>query len=342
MSGCNSCGTGCNPCQRGCKPARYSEGFSSSCDCPEETDTKLSIDVGGAALNYSAESHIDVITGSMLGSIITLPDLRDTDIDYDSFDSMCAELIYHKYGECGDGCRSAKDSWTTFALDDDGAKQNAIRHVRGVNAYGCPVFLDIPETPSEYWYAGWRTDGEGNKQFGYYQAIPVTELPKDSEGNSIVVSQDSNTKQPVVGPLKIQEFLDQHICTQFVPAPGFMIAGGANSFCYFPKQGIANVVLDLLCTTARPAQVCSDVWVATLQKPEFFPNVAEGGFVDLPLHCVYQNNTDGKIMPIWLRIDYQGRLLVTGEMTARPTSGKAAYMVIGVDDSIAWNCNATI
>lgn len=203
MSGCNSCNKGCNPCQKGCKPARYARGFGPGCDCPEETDTKLSIDVGGATLNYSAERHTDVITGSMLGSIITLPDLRDTDIDYDSFDSMCAELIYHKYGECGDGCRSAKDAWTTFALDDEGAKQNAIRYVRGVNAYGCPVFLDVPDKLDEYWYAGWRTDGEGNKQFGYYQAQQAPELPKDNNGNYLVSSQDPVTKQPIIAPLPL-------------------------------------------------------------------------------------------------------------------------------------------
>lgn len=204
MSGCNTCNQNpCNPCQRGCKPARYSQGFGSECKCPEETDTKLSLDVGRATLNYSAERHTDVITGSQLGSIITIPDLRDTDIDYDSFDSMCAEFIYHKYGECGDGCRSAKDAWTTFALDDEGAKQNAIRYVRGANAYGCPVFLDVPPTLNEYWYAGWRTDGDGNKQFGYYQANSVPELPKNPNGDYLVSSQDPNTKQPIVAPLPL-------------------------------------------------------------------------------------------------------------------------------------------
>ncbi len=335
MSGCG-CKNSCSPCNKGCKPARYARGFGSGCDCPEETDTKLSINHGGATLNYSAERHADVITGSQLGGIITLPDLRDTDIDYDSFDAMCAELIYHKYGECGEGCRSVLDAWTTFALDDEGAKQNAIRYVRGANAYGCPVFLDVPSNPGQYWYAGWRTDGEGNKQFGYYQSRPVAELPKDSDGNNLVVSQDPSTKEPIIGPIKIKEYLEEHSCTYFDPAPGFMIAGNANSFCYYPNKGIANVVLDMLVTAVRPAQVCSDVHVATIHDPAFWPNVSEGGFIDLPLHAVYQNNTDGKIMPIFIRIDGQGRVLVTGEMTARPLSGKAAYMVLGVDDSIAW------
>lgn len=237
MGGCNNCNTDCNPCKRGCKPAHYARGFGSGCDCPEETDTKLSVDVGGATLNYAAERHTEVIAGSMLGSIITLPDLRDTDIDYDSFDSMCAELIYHKYGECGDGCRSAKDAWTTFALDDEGAKQNAIRYVRGANAYGCPVFLDIPSNPGEYWYAGWRTDGDGNKQFGYYQSRLVNELPKNENGDYLVASQDPNTKQPIIAPLPLNCILGNimgnlgiDVNAQFSKTQEYeFIAGGFNT-----------------------------------------------------------------------------------------------------------------
>lgn len=336
MSGCNY-GKGCNSCGRECRPARYSQGFGSECNCPQETDTKLSLDVGQATLNYSAERHNDIIEGAQLGSIITLPDLRDIDIDYDSFDSMCAEFIYHRYGECGSGCRSLKDAWSLFALDSDGAKQNAIRYVRGANAYGCPVFLDVPEPSDEYWYAGWRTDGDGDKQFGYYQAQPVEGLPQDANGNTIVVSQDPTTKQPVVGPLDIKGFLNEHRCTYFDPAPGFMFQEGANSFCYYPNTGTANIVMDILCTTPRPAQVCFDTVVATIHDPAFWPNIAAtGAFIDLPLHAVWQNNNDGKITPIWLRINAQGQVLISGEMTARPTAGKAAYMVTGVDDTVQY------
>lgn len=199
----NTCG---NPCSQGCKPARYSQGFKSGCDCPEETDTTLSIDYARATLNYKAERHTDIITGTQLGSIIALPDLRDVNIDYD-FDAMCAEFIYHKYGECGDGCRSQEDAWSLFSIDQDGAKQDHIRYVRGANAYGCPVFLDVPSNVNEYWYAGWKTDGE-HKEFGYYQAQPVDELPKDKDGNYIVISQDPNTKQPIVGSIPLDCILN--------------------------------------------------------------------------------------------------------------------------------------
>lgn len=205
MNTCNKCNS---PCKKGCKPARYSRGFptcSSVFDAQGETDTKLSLDVSGATLNYAAERHTDTITGQQLGSIINLPDLRDVNFDYD-FDAMCAEFIYHKYGDCGEGCQSLENSWNLFSIDQDGAKNNQIRYVRGANAYGCPVFLDVPPTLDEYWYAGWRQDGDGNKQFGYYQAAQRPELPTDADGNYLVASQDPVTKQPIMAPLPPSNF----------------------------------------------------------------------------------------------------------------------------------------
>lgn len=41
-------------------------------------------------------------------------------------------------------------------------------------------------------------------------------------------------------------------------------------------------------------------------------------------------------MPIWIKIDTKGRVTVTGEITARPTSGRASYIIIGVDDAVEW------
>lgn len=206
MNTCNECN---NLCDKGCKPARYSHGFptcSSVFDQDGETDTKLSLDVSGATLNYAAERHTDIITGKQLGSIINLPDLRDVNFDYD-FDAMCAEFIYHKYGDCGDGCQSLENAWNLFSIDQDGAKQNQLRYVRGANAYGCPVFLDVPPTLDEYWYAGWRQDGDGNKQFGYYQAAQRPELPTDANGDYLIGSQDPVTKQPIIAPLPLNKYL---------------------------------------------------------------------------------------------------------------------------------------
>lgn len=191
---CSSCN---NPCG-GCEPARYSNGFA---DCPDpwnngnkETDTSLSIDYSGATLNYKAERHTDIIKGTQLGSIINLGDLRDVNTD-SSTDAMCSELIYHRYGECGDGCRSLEDAWTRVSVDDEGILTDGMRYVRGANIYGCPQYLTVPTNTNQYWYAGWRPNG----QFGYYQATEG-ELPKNpNTGNYIIASQDPTTKQPIVG-----------------------------------------------------------------------------------------------------------------------------------------------
>lgn len=199
----NNCAN--NSCNKGCKPARYSKGFP-SCTSPMsregETDTILSIDTPNATLNYKAEKHTDQITGKQLGGIININDLRDVDLDY-GFDAMCAEFIYHKFGECGDGCQSLEDAWNLFSIDQDGAKQDGIQYVRGANAYGCPVFLDVPSNQLQYWYAGWRPNG----QFGYYQPAPVNKLPT-IDGDPIIVSQDPNTKQPLVGTFPLTCLLD--------------------------------------------------------------------------------------------------------------------------------------
>lgn len=212
----------CDPCDR-CKPACYDPSFSFVVDpfddnyynvtlngklfrvkAPtlKETDTTLSTNYTNSTLNYAAERHTDIITGNQLGSLIQYGDLRDTKVDYDT-SSMCYEAIYRKYGPCsGDGCQSVENAWTTFSIDNEGALQDAIRYVRGANAYGCPVFLDVPDNPNEFWYAGWRTDGQ-HRQFGYYQARPVDELPKDEDGNTIVLSQDENG-EPLVGHIPLE------------------------------------------------------------------------------------------------------------------------------------------
>lgn len=213
---CNSC----NPCG-GCKSAEFCCDFDISaapfdpnlwyvtwCGAVHEvripsineTDTTLSTDYSGATLNYKAEKHTDIITGKELGSLINVEDLRNTNIPNYDFDANCAEFIYHKYGECGKGCKSLEDAWSTFSISDDGAKQPSIRYVRGANVYGCPEYLDVPSNLGQYWFAGWRTD---INQFGYYQAQQVNQLPKDNNGNYIVMSVDPTTKAPVLGTIPL-------------------------------------------------------------------------------------------------------------------------------------------
>lgn len=171
-----------------------------------ETDTKLSTNYSNETLIYNAERHTDIITGDQLGDIINLDYLRNVDID-PGLDGNCYELVYRKWAECGDGCRSAADKWVNFNINSEGAKQCGIRYVRGANQYGCPVYLDIPTNVDEYWWGMWRPSSAGDCwEFGYIQPEEVTELPKDSQGNTIVLSQDENGK-PLVGPLKIAQSL---------------------------------------------------------------------------------------------------------------------------------------
>lgn len=222
MNNCNKCSS-CNTCGcGGCQPARYdcswnieaspydpntwvvtTGGMAHKVKIPglNETDTTLSTDYSNSTLNYKAEKHTDTITGGQLGDIINISDLRDVNFDL-GLEGNCYELIYTKKASCGAGCVSAEDAWHTFNINSDDAKQDYIRYVRGANAYGCPVYLDVPSNVNQYWFSGWKTDGE-HKEFGYYQAQEVGTLPKNSDGSVVVMSVDPTTKAPVYGALPL-------------------------------------------------------------------------------------------------------------------------------------------
>lgn len=219
---CNYCNHDCREGGR-CKPAEYNGMFSIQVSpyddltwlvtwngmthkvripASHETDTKLSTDQSNATLNYTAEQHKDTITGSQLGDLINVDDLRNVDFDT-SVPGTCYELVYRKYGSCGEGCLSVQNKWYNFNPSAEGAKHNALRYVRGANAYGCPEYLDVPTNLNQYWLTGWKTDGE-NKQFGYFQPEQVSTFPTDALGNYIVGSYDVSTKKPVYGSLPLQ------------------------------------------------------------------------------------------------------------------------------------------
>lgn len=161
----------------------------------KEKDTFLSTDYTNATLNYKAEYHTDKVTGAQLGVLINVDDLRDVDID-DGLNGNCYELLYRKWASCGDGCRSLADHWVNFNINSDGAKQEAIRYVRGANVYGCPIYLEVPTNEGEFWYGMW-VPGKG---FTYFQPEWVDELPK-IDGKTIVMSLDPVTKKPIYGTL---------------------------------------------------------------------------------------------------------------------------------------------
>lgn len=232
---CNQCCDPCDPCKQSCT-ARYGcqfnievspydpttwvvtiGGMTYKVKVPEcnETDTTLATDSDGATLRYKAEKHTDVIPGANIGDIINLNELRNVEID-DGLAGHCYELIFRKFAECGDGCRSALDKWENFNINSDGALQNGIRYVRGANAYGCPVYLDVPTDTTTYWWGMWRPNDEGTGiEFGYIQPEEVSELPTDEDGNIIVISQKADG-QPVVG--KIMQ--PKNLVYDFTTRPG--------------------------------------------------------------------------------------------------------------------------
>lgn len=142
---------------------------------------------------------------------------------------------------------------------------------------------------------------------------------------------------PVVGPLAFSDYYEEKECTYFDPAPGYVFAdNGGNRICYYKNRNVANIELDIWVSAAKPAGVLFNEHVATIHDPRFFPNVGEG-YSDLPLHAVWKDNNSGAIMPVWARIDQNGRVLVSGEISARGATGRTRYILLGVDDPISYS-----
>lgn len=194
---CDSCGL--DPCGCGCKPAKYGKDFeimanpydpsiwnvtingaTTRVKIPKinETDTKLSTNFSSASLIYNAEKHTDTITGSQLGSLINLEDMRDLDVK--NADS-CDLLVYHPYcSECGDGCTPKNAKWTHYHIPDAGdceleLDDEGYYHVLVKGDCGCirecklPVMADgsiaisyirdsVPDDPDFPWYYGIYND----------------------------------------------------------------------------------------------------------------------------------------------------------------------------------------
>lgn len=194
---CNKCGA--DPCSCGCKPAKYGcdfnifanpfdpsvwnvtiNGATTKVKIPKinETDTKLSSDYTSSSLIYNAERHTDIISGSQIGSIIKLEDLRDTDA---SNADSCDLLVYNPFcNECGDGCAPKNARWRNYHIPDAGdceieLDDNGYYHVLVKDDCGCirecklPVMADgsvqisyirdsVPDDPDFPWYYGIYND----------------------------------------------------------------------------------------------------------------------------------------------------------------------------------------
>lgn len=83
-----------------------------------ETCTSLSVNGTDATLVYKGECDTDIITGSQLGSIIRLGDLKDVDA---AMPNHCSMLVFDPFcAECGDGCTSPADMWRPYTIPDAG------------------------------------------------------------------------------------------------------------------------------------------------------------------------------------------------------------------------------
>lgn len=200
MSYCNKCST-CGPDPYGCdqcKSAKYGcdfyiqanpydasiwnvtiNGATTRVKIPKinETDTKLSTSFTAASLTYNAEKHTDVITGTQLGSLIKLEDLRDSDVA--NADS-CDLLVYNPFcSDCGDSCKPKSAVWKSYhiadATDEISPDSDGYYRVLVKNDCGCieetklPVSASdataidymrdsVPDDPDFPWYYGCYND----------------------------------------------------------------------------------------------------------------------------------------------------------------------------------------
>ena len=315
--------------------------FTDAVKCGE-TDTQLKLDLDSCNIYYYSEKYYtagdprQAINIHDLGGCIALGDLANVSEDANHPDH-CSFLVYKKSADCGDGCEGKDDAWQPWSPLKN--KADGLHYVMGLNDDGCPITLNDPtgsfgnNSNDKYWWAMWRPDG----QFGYTQPEKVDSLPKDDKGNVVAIGQNPDGK-PVVGPIDIKGFLNEKECTYFDPAPGYQVTGG-NEICYYKNQNMLSVVLDLGVTSAREEKTYLNEVIATIHDPRFWPDIPDAEvFVDLPLHAVWQNNaqSDGSIMPIWLRFNSKGQLLLSGRVSARAESGKTNYIALGVDDMIKW------
>lgn len=171
MSNCNSCND--NPCGCDkCRPARYSCGFDIQVDpydpsvwlvnncgvlhrvkIPKigETCTNLSTDFSAANLIYNGECGTNVISGSQLGELINLNDLRDVDVaDADSCDIM---VFDPGCSDCGGECKPKPAMWRKYHIPEAGdcvVEEDSDGYYRVLvkDACGCIRECRLPVVPN--------------------------------------------------------------------------------------------------------------------------------------------------------------------------------------------------
>lgn len=127
----------------------------------------------------------NIICASEIASAINLCDLNDVS-DNACDPDQCALLVYQKTANCGANCKGVNDMWVPWTVADH--KSDYLTYVMGFNDEGCPIVLDVPGDKSKYWWAMWR----GDSKFGYTQPNKVDNLPTDSNGDPLVISQNAD------------------------------------------------------------------------------------------------------------------------------------------------------
>lgn len=302
-----------------------------------ETDTRFVWNSDTGCIDYHSERYVNQMEGSYIQSVCAsqiasainlceLNDVADTACDPEN----CALLVYTKNTDCGENCKGVNDMWAPWTVKANLA--DYLTYVMGFNEEGCPIALDKPDTESEYWWAMWR----GDNKFGYTQPTKVEELPRDENGQPIVIGQNPDGS-PVVGPLDIEGYLDEKECTYIDPAPGFEISdrvGGGkqgNSLCYYKNQNTMAVVLDMSCTQHLDAKTYQGLHIGTIHDPRFWPDIGDVDYIDLPLHV--SPTGGGAFEVVKCAFDKNGRLLLDGQLSAREAK---EVIVNGIDDRIAW------
>ena len=142
------------------------------------------------------EGYIMSVCPVDIAKFINLEDLANVE---DEQPENCSLLVYKADSDCGPGCTGVSDSWIHWYASEH--LTNGLHWVAGFNDKGCLEALDVPPTTNQYWWGMWRPSDTGNgTEFGYIQPETVSELPKNSEGQSMVLSKNSEGK-PIYGPI---------------------------------------------------------------------------------------------------------------------------------------------
>lgn len=116
-----------------------------------ETETSLSTNYSNATLNYSGENGNFDITGSQIGGLVNLGDLRD--VSAPTPDS-CSMLVFDPgCNSCGEGCQEIGAKWRAYKIPDADdctlePDSNGYYHVLKKTDCGCIKECRLPVVPS--------------------------------------------------------------------------------------------------------------------------------------------------------------------------------------------------